>query len=582
MAVDSGSYTPETVERNRKIADQLLLNSVKPRPLRHWAEGLGQLGEAGLAGYLGYKADQEGKAGESAQTAALAKLLNGGDATPGATSPASVPPQASADTPAPADAPAPRGIRNNNPLNIEAGGFTQGQPGFAGTDGRFAKFETPDQGTAAASKLLDVYRDKHGLNTVAGIVGRWAPAGDGNNVSAYAANVARQMGIGPNDPIPPEMRPQLIAAMGQHENGRPIAPQAAPGQQPYQVAGPPVAAPGTPQPSPAQAVAGALNGPIGPTQAQAGIPPAAPPQDNRAKIAAMLTDPSPYVQRMGRQLAQGIIEKDMAPHQYGFQTLPDGTIIRTDPRTGKVEPTYQAATKPTFGQVGEDADGKKTFGFIDPVKGTVTPLQQAQPGDKRPTVTGPDGKEIVIPAGVDVPTFKKEVSRASADAATGKKTEVQAKAEQFANRMESAEKNISGLEGELTGMKGAAQQIAGGVPVVGSAMQTENYQKASQAKSQFITALLRQESGAAISKSEFERYDKEFFPQPGDSAPVIKQKAQERRVAIEGMKKGAGPAYKAPDLSSAPAKAAPKVGLEQDGYRFKGGDPSKQESWEKI
>jgi hypothetical protein len=32
----------------------------------------------------------------------------------------------------------PRGIRNNNPLNIEAGDFTKGQPGFTGSDGRFA------------------------------------------------------------------------------------------------------------------------------------------------------------------------------------------------------------------------------------------------------------------------------------------------------------------------------------------------------------------------------------------------------------------------------------------------------------
>src|SRR6185312_6541706 len=92
---------------------------------------------------------------------------------------------------------------------------------YAGSDGRFAKFQTPDHGVAAASSLLDNYGGK-GLNTVAGIIGRWAPASDGNNVSAYANDVAGKLGIDPNAPIPPQMKPQLIAAMAQHENGKPV------------------------------------------------------------------------------------------------------------------------------------------------------------------------------------------------------------------------------------------------------------------------------------------------------------------------------------------------------------------------
>ena len=133
--------------------------------------------------------------------------------------------QASAPAATPAATPSavPRGIRNNNPLNIEDGDFAQSQPGYTGTDGRFAQFKTPDQGTAAANALLDVYQQKHGLNTVSGIVNRWAPTSDGNNTSAYASDVARQLGIDPNAPLTPAMRPPLIAAMGRHENGQPIS-----------------------------------------------------------------------------------------------------------------------------------------------------------------------------------------------------------------------------------------------------------------------------------------------------------------------------------------------------------------------
>jgi hypothetical protein len=116
----------------------------------------------------------------------------------------------------------PRGLRNNNPLNIEAGQFTQSMPGFKGSDGRFAVFESPEQGIAAADALLMRY-GMQGRNTPAKIIEKWAPAGDGNNVSAYAGSVAKALGIGPNDPIPmedPAARRALIDAMSAVENGK--------------------------------------------------------------------------------------------------------------------------------------------------------------------------------------------------------------------------------------------------------------------------------------------------------------------------------------------------------------------------
>lgn len=119
----------------------------------------------------------------------------------------------------------PRGLRNNNPLNIEAGAFTQSQPGFAGSDGRFARFQTQEQGLGAANALLDTYQNKHGLNTVAGIIGRWAPAGE-NDTRGYITSVAGRMGVDPNQPLRPEQRQTLIKAMAQFENGRPLPPGA--------------------------------------------------------------------------------------------------------------------------------------------------------------------------------------------------------------------------------------------------------------------------------------------------------------------------------------------------------------------
>ena len=245
-------------------------------------------------------------------------------------------------------------------------------------------------------------------------------------------------------------------------------------------------------------------------------------------------------------------------NKYGFTTLPDGTIVRQDPRTGEVAPAYQGQPKADWGVVSE-SDGQKTYGWIDKNKRTVVPVGPAEP--QKETITGPDGKQIAIPAGVDRATFIKEVSRAGAKAAAGEKTEVQAKSEKFGNKMENAEKNLQGLEGEGTGYFARSLD---GIPGIGGGaatnyFQSENYQKYKQARDNFITALLRDESGAAIGTEEFKRYEKELFPQPGDAPGVIKQKSEARKVAIDAMKKSAGPGYKSPEMSPAPGGASPKV-----------------------
>lgn len=121
----------------------------------------------------------------------------------------------------------PRGYRNNNPLNIIDGSFARGQPGYEGTDGRFGRFASMDDGINAADRLLQSYADR-GLNTPQSIIARWAPAGDGdNNPSTYAATIARNLGVEPGaaiDMANPAVRRQLIDAMATVENGRPMSP----------------------------------------------------------------------------------------------------------------------------------------------------------------------------------------------------------------------------------------------------------------------------------------------------------------------------------------------------------------------
>jgi hypothetical protein len=66
-------------------------------------------------------------------------------------------------------------------------------------------------------------------------------------------------------------------------------------------------------------------------------------------------------------------------------------------------------------------------------------------------------------------------------------------------------------------------------------------QQVDAARKNFITAVLRKESGAAISASEFYNEAQKYFPQPGDSDAVIAQKRHARDTAIKAMEIQAGP-----------------------------------------
>jgi hypothetical protein len=114
----------------------------------------------------------------------------------------------------------PRGVRNYNPGNIEYGPFAQ-RHGATGTDGRFAIFQDMGAGYAAQEALLRSYMER-GIATPQDIIARWAPAADGNNVSAYAGRVSERLGIRPDQPVTADMLPRLAEAMAEVENGRPV------------------------------------------------------------------------------------------------------------------------------------------------------------------------------------------------------------------------------------------------------------------------------------------------------------------------------------------------------------------------
>lgn len=113
-----------------------------------------------------------------------------------------------------------RGLRNNNPGNIEASNQNP-WVGQVGSDGRFAKFETPEHGIRALGKNLLSYQNQ-GVDTIKEIINRWAPASDNNDTAAYISAVCKQLGVKPDQQIDasnPNTLKELCAAIINHENG---------------------------------------------------------------------------------------------------------------------------------------------------------------------------------------------------------------------------------------------------------------------------------------------------------------------------------------------------------------------------
>ena len=82
----------------------------------------------------------------------------------------------------------PRGIRNNNPLNIRVGNNWQGER-KPNTDGAFEQFQTMQYGYRAAFKLLKTYMGKYRCHTIRQIIHKWAPPRE-NDTNAYVKRVA--------------------------------------------------------------------------------------------------------------------------------------------------------------------------------------------------------------------------------------------------------------------------------------------------------------------------------------------------------------------------------------------------------
>jgi len=191
----------------------------------------------------------------------------------------------------------------------------------------------------------------------------------------------------------------------------------------------------------------------------------------------------------------------------------------------------------------------------------------------RPAAAAPvNAAPVVPPAAPDAqaalsPRARQELEKARQLEEFKGMTEVQSNAALFGGAMKQAQNVITQLESQGT-VKNAIipsvlQSIVKLVPfgpgeqaaqMIESIARTDptslfgpdqNQQRLGQAQIAFATAWLRKTSGAAFGGDEISNTIKEYFPLIGEGAAVIKQKAEARDRAIEGLRLSTGAQGKA-------------------------------------
>jgi hypothetical protein len=146
---------------------------------------------------------------------------------------------------------------------------------------------------------------------------------------------------------------------------------------------------------------------------------------------------------------------------------------------------------------------------------------------------------VKAPSGMQITTNPDgTVSVTQGTVGHGKLTEGQAKDMVFVTRATGALPIVDKLGDKLASLPEYAAAHMGGV---GNYLKSSGYQRAEQAGKEFLQAILRKDTGAAITKEETAEYGTVYLPQPGDSAAVLAQKKASRNRAVQAIQLGLPP-----------------------------------------
>jgi hypothetical protein len=152
------------------------------------------------------------------------------------------------------------------------------------------------------------------------------------------------------------------------------------------------------------------------------------------------------------------------------------------------------------------------------------------------------------PVDPEIAALRKDLLRMQVERAgeTKEPNQTQFTSAGYAGRMEQAEPILTAVAPTIVGMGLPSYEMQTNSWFAKPTFQSKDVQSYMQAARNFINAVLRRESGAVISPSEFAEAKQQYLPQPGDTPEALQQKADNRAYVFQTMKRSAGRAYEPP------------------------------------
>lgn len=213
--------------------------------------------------------------------------------------------------------------------------------------------------------------------------------------------------------------------------------------------------------------------------------------------------------------------KGLDPAEFPFESFPA--------HAATVEGVIEAMKAFAPPEMNPNERYKVAGGTIFDLAAEGGPQPVGQGAMQETVVMGPDGKPIMVQGGPGT---------------SAKFTEAQSKDNVYATRAVGALDKLEsqGADGTVADdLASLKDKVAGAIPVVGNYLKSDAYQLAETAGQEFLQAILRKDTGAAITTQEQALYGETYLPQPGDSPQRLAYKKEARLRAVEAIKAGMTP-----------------------------------------
>lgn len=235
---------------------------------------------------------------------------------------------------------------------------------------------------------------------------------------------------------------------------------------------------------------------------------------DQAELMAAMSDPWVAENPAGSMIAQTMLQRELQKGDPLYQIGLEKSQLELDALRNPMAkpPEIETIYDPVTGTEKKVQWDGATGGWID-VGGTKAPSNGLS------VTTNPDGTVSVVQGGKAL-------------------TEGQSKDTVYSTRATGTLPILDKLGDALTDLGG---NLAGNAGMWGNFVKTPEYQQAEQAGKEFLQAILRKDTGAAITAEETAEYGSVYLPRPGDSPEVLEQKRASRIRAVEAIEAGLPP-----------------------------------------